>query len=436
MINPDTLNHLSDFADKKIDGVTKANYFWIQHLVQRMNATMTLTWENTWGYQDQNGTWNGMIGLLDRGQIDFGGTATFLIPQRLGVIDYIQLYTPVCSRFIFKKPPLSYVKNLFTLPFNRLVWYAISLSICAICGFLYLVLKWEWKHTRNKQSVFQYSGQLNNDPNLSDNLLILIGALFQQGSSYEPRNISAKIVILMLLILSLSLYASYTAKIVALLQSTTSSINTVQDLIKSGLKIGIYDVVYNRYYFQAVQDPMRKNFYKNYVENKTSIWMSLDEGIEKVRKGLFAFHADATASYSLIQETYEEEEKCGLHEFDYLNLLYPMLVLPLDSPYREIFRVGALWIKETGLQQRTNRRLFTQKPTCAGQTSFVSVGTIDCYAAFLIIFYGVFIALGFLLMELIHFQCSRYINSNQVKNVKSSVFETGTKMIGEVYNDE
>ena len=55
----------------------------------------------------------------------------------------------------------------------------------------------------------------------------------------------------MLLIAALSLYASYTANIVALLQSTATSINTPTDLMNSPLKLGIYDIVYNRYYFEV-----------------------------------------------------------------------------------------------------------------------------------------------------------------------------------------
>lgn len=35
-----------------------------------------------------------MIGLLDRGEIDIGGTATFFVSSRIGVVDYVQLYTP------------------------------------------------------------------------------------------------------------------------------------------------------------------------------------------------------------------------------------------------------------------------------------------------------------------------------------------------------
>lgn len=39
MQNPDTINHLTDFKYKTIDPITKANYIWVVHLVNRMNAT-------------------------------------------------------------------------------------------------------------------------------------------------------------------------------------------------------------------------------------------------------------------------------------------------------------------------------------------------------------------------------------------------------------
>ena len=73
------------------------------------------------------------------------------------------------------------------------------------------------------------------------------------GSSYEPYRVPSRIVTLMLLLAALSLYTSYTANIVALLQSTTDSIKTLADLLHSPLKCGTHDIVYNRYYFKVLR---------------------------------------------------------------------------------------------------------------------------------------------------------------------------------------
>jgi len=48
---------------------------------------------DSWGYRAENGSWSGMIGMLERREIDIGGTATFLVSERLSVVQYIQLYT-------------------------------------------------------------------------------------------------------------------------------------------------------------------------------------------------------------------------------------------------------------------------------------------------------------------------------------------------------
>lgn len=34
-----------------------------------------------------------MIGMLQRKEIDLGGTGMFFVSQRIGVVDYVQLYT-------------------------------------------------------------------------------------------------------------------------------------------------------------------------------------------------------------------------------------------------------------------------------------------------------------------------------------------------------
>lgn len=119
----------------------------------------------------------------------------------------------------------------------------------------------------------------------------------------------------------------------------------MQDLMDSGLNFGIQDIVYNRYYFGSFKDPVRNEFYKHFVENKTSVWTSLTEGVEQLHKGLYAFHVDTSCGYELIQQTFEENEKCGLHAIDYLKVLEPMLIIKRNSPYREIFRVTYVFIK-------------------------------------------------------------------------------------------
>lgn len=84
-------------------------------------------------------------------------------------------------RFIFRRPPLSYVSNLFTLPFSRGVWMASG--IFSILGFaiLYLAMKWEWHKVKDIPERQRLSGDLEGKPAGGDNFLIVLGAVTQQG---------------------------------------------------------------------------------------------------------------------------------------------------------------------------------------------------------------------------------------------------------------
>ncbi|XP_050462010.1 uncharacterized protein LOC126856989 [Cataglyphis hispanica] len=401
MTDPNTINHLTDFEDKLIDPVTKAGYPWMLHLANQMNATISFEISNSWGYRTENGSWSGMIGMLERREIDIGGTATFLVAERLGVVQYIQLYTQTGSRFIFRRPLLSSVSNIFILPFQRNVWTAIAVFLILVLCLLYLSIKLEYHRNKNAKSA-DYWKQLNpSKQTFSDNLLIILGAFAQQGYAYEPYRVSPRIVTLMLLFSSLSLYAAYTANIVGLLQSTTDSIKTLSDLLNSPLKLGAMDVVYNRYYFKSFQDPVRKAIVEQRIEPKgrKSNWMSIEEGVSRIKNELFAFHGEFGSVYQLMEDTYQEEEKCGLTEIDFLKVVYPLLVIQMQSPYLEIIKNGALKLEENGLKYREEHRLYMRKPVCSSQTSFITIGITECYFALVIMGYGILLTVIIFALE-------------------------------------
>ncbi|XP_029171879.1 probable glutamate receptor [Nylanderia fulva] len=402
--NPNTRNHLTDFKDKSIDAPTKAGYPYIFYLTKRMNATINIEFTNTWGYPTKNGSWNGMIGMLDRREIDIGGSAAFITPERLGVVQFIQLYTCTKVHFVFRKPLLSSVSNIFTLTFHRNVWIAIAVFLILVLCLLYLSIKWECYCNRNVTKSAAYWKQLNpSEPTISDNVLILLGAFAQQGYAYEPYKVSSRIVTLMLLLASLSLYAAYTANIVGLLQSTTNSIKTLADLYNSPLKLGAEDVAYNRYYFKIAQDPVRKAIAEQKIEPKgrKSNWMSVEEGVSRIRNELFAFQGELGTLYQLMEATYQEEEKCGLTEIDYLKVPEPLFVIQIQSPYLEIIKNGALKLREYGLKYRTEYRLFTKRPVCSSKTSFITIGFTEFNFALIIMGYGMLLATIVFVLELL-----------------------------------
>ncbi|XP_028158429.1 ionotropic receptor 75a-like isoform X2 [Ostrinia furnacalis] len=362
----DSINHLTDEVNDHIDTITKVNFPTTNHLLDFLNASRKYIFAETWGYR-VNGSWNGMTGYLLREEVEIGGSPMFFTSERISVVDYIASPTPTRSKFVFQQPKLSYENNLFLLSFRTSVWYSSTGLIFLLLLALFAVAVWEWK--KNSHHIYrkQDSGILR--ANFVDVIILIFGAICQQGSPVELKGSLGRVVMLILFLALMFLYTSYSANIVALLQSSSSQIRTLDDLLHSRLKFGVHDTVFNRYYFS----------------------------------GLFAFHMETGVGYKFVGKYFNEGEKCGLREIQYLQVIDPWLAVRKNTPYREMFKIGMKRIQEHGLQARENRLLYEKRPKCSGRESnFVSVSMVDCYPALLILSYGSLVSLTLLIFEFLY----------------------------------
>lgn len=141
------------------------------------------------------------------------------------------------------------------------------------------------------------------------------------------------------------IFTSYTASIVALLQSTSKSIQTLPDLLNSNMDLGVEETPYALHYFASQTEPIRKKIYETKVAppNEQPHFLNATHGISMMRKGFYAFHMVLQVGYKLIKQTFYEHEKCGLIEMTYLQDTYPMHAIPKNSPYKEIFKIRLLY---------------------------------------------------------------------------------------------
>lgn len=137
------------------------------------------------------------------------------------------------------------------------------------------------------------------------------------------------------------IFTSYTASIVALLQSTSKSIQSLSDLLNSNMELGVEETPYALHYFSTQKEPIRKKIYETKIAppNEKPHFVNSTYGVSMVRKGFYAYHAVLQVAYKQIKQTFYEHEKCGLIEVTYLQDTYPMHAIPKDSPYKEIFKI-------------------------------------------------------------------------------------------------
>nr|XP_022912415.1 glutamate receptor 1-like [Onthophagus taurus] len=396
----DTLNHLLDKRDGHIDSIAKVNYVFMLHLSNWLNVTMNYSIQSTWGYKNDIGAWSGMLGELTRKEAEIGGTPLFFTSDRIEIIDYIAMTTPTKSKFVFRQPKLSYITNVFTLPFQTRVWIASIFLVILIMLELYFILIWE----SHKLKLIKIESTDDLEPSLSNVSLLAISAICQQGSSVLPNTTPGRIITLFLFTSLMFLYNSYSANIVALLQSSSTSIQTLEDLLHSRLQVGVDDTVFNHFYFPNASEPTRREIYKQKVAQpgQPERYFPIEEGVRRMRQGLFAFHMETGAGYKIVGETFLEGEKCGLQEIQFLQVPDPWLAIQKNSSYKEILKIAFRKIYESGIQNREVSLLYTKKPVCTSRGStFVEVSIIDCYPAAAILAGGFIISIIILIFEIL-----------------------------------
>ncbi|CAH0579066.1 unnamed protein product [Chrysodeixis includens] len=215
----------------------------------------------------------------------------------------------------------------------------------------------------------------------------------------------------------LFIYTSYSANIVALLQSTSNQIRTLSDLLNSKLELGVEDVAYNKYYFSpayAARDPKLKAIYETKIAPKgTPNFMSIEEGVKKMQKKPFAFNMNLGVGYKIIASYFQEHEKCGLQEIDYIQGNHPWLSCRKTTPFVELYKVGLMRIQEHGLSDRENNLIYAKKPVCTSMGgSFGSVNMVDFYPVLLMLLYGMIFALALLAAEI-------FVHRRKQKNLRA-----------------
>lgn len=71
-------------------------------------------------------------------------------------------------------------------------------------------------------------------------------------------------------------------------------------------------------------------------ESKTTVKVKLTYFFQ----GLFAFHMEIGVGYKFVGKYFQESEKCGLKEIQYLQVIDPWLAVRKNTPFKEMFKIG------------------------------------------------------------------------------------------------
>lgn len=103
----------------------------------------------------------------------------FLTADRLPHVEFLAVTLEVKLGFIFRAPPLSYVSNIYYLPFNTVVWICSIVLVVVCTALTYIVYKFSKEDSKNLTT--------------SDFFLFGISNVCQMGSQLIPKTAAGKI---------------------------------------------------------------------------------------------------------------------------------------------------------------------------------------------------------------------------------------------------
>lgn len=166
------------------------------------------------------------------------------------------------------------------------------------------------------------------------------GAMCQQGTHLEISTTSGRFIVITAFLSGVAMFTSYSASIVAILQSPSHLIRDIDDLLASPLKLGLQEAGYNRYNYLVENITLLQRIYNQKVRPQGNSGWVYDPfaGVERIRTELYAFQVESASAYKAIAETYTEDEKCGLSEIHALRLAITTVTVERNSPYKELFK--------------------------------------------------------------------------------------------------
>lgn len=106
-----------------------------------------------------------------------------MMPERISQLEYISMTTSTRAAFVFRAPPLSYVANIYYLPFTAAVWICLIILMVVSMIVIYITYKLPKASTvaRHRQET------------VSDFFLLFMEIVSQMGSYFTPNKPSGRI---------------------------------------------------------------------------------------------------------------------------------------------------------------------------------------------------------------------------------------------------
>ncbi|XP_076113503.1 glutamate receptor U1-like [Mytilus galloprovincialis] len=382
----------------------------LKHLSEGLNFTYDLIGppDGNWGAELDNGYWNGMVGQLQRKEVDMVATALTVQSQREMVMDFTHPYYYEFSSILVKKSDPSETRWTKLLdPFSSTVFLFVGISVPA-CSFLIFFFE---KYNPFYGKVIQRR-KTRGLHHFSDSFYYMYGALLTHGGKHVPASSSGRTFLSCWWIFCIIIVATYTSNFVAFLTITKETLpfEGIQGLVGQNVfKWGtIGGSVYETIFKNSVLAE-RRSFWNGIVRSNITdpnvLSSDYDEQILKVLEGEYAFVWDN------IPMEISVAKSCELSIISTDIFSTYALGLPNNSPFQKVFSDGIMAVLEGGLIDLWMSKIWPKLHSCHELllTRAKPITIFDVQIALYLIGVGICLALLSLLTECFKRRCQRWL---------------------------
>ena len=317
----------------------------------------------------KNGEWNGMIRELLDHRADMAIADFTMTSARQGAVDFTLPFMNLGISILFKKPEDA-PPDLFSFlkPFSLEVWVYMATAFLGVSLLLYVISRlspYEWVSGHPCEDD---PDELENQFSLGNCLWFTVGSLMQQGSDLAPRALSTRTLASIWWFFTLIMISSYTANLAAFLTVSrmASPIENAEDLAKqTTIQYGCKSDGSTFNFFKTSNHSTYERMWSAMESIRPTVFVNSNtQGIERVKKGNYAYLAESTSI------EYEIQRNCDLMQIGgLLDQKGYGIATPPDSPYRGLLSEAILHLQESGrLAELKNKwwveRIIAQGITC------------------------------------------------------------------------
>ncbi|XP_063428109.1 glutamate receptor ionotropic, kainate 2-like isoform X1 [Mytilus trossulus] len=373
----------------------------LQELAHGLNFTyeMTAPSDGQWGIEGKNKSWTGLVGQLQRRDVDIVAAPLSIQTDRERVIDFTYPYFYESSAILMKKPDPNLTKwRTLIDPFSTTVLLCIFVSL-PICSFFLFFFEKYNPYYRKVEDRSKVRGLHH----FSDSFWYMYGALLTQGGEHMADSSSGRTLLSFWWIFCIIMMATYSGNLIAFLTVTKDKLPftdlsglVAQDKYEWGTQGGsVFEHIFKTSTLPEYQTLWNGIVGYNQTDNRVLSVLG-NVQIEKVIEGDYAYIGDKTYFDMIMVNNCD----LAMTLAEILQLQYA-IALPNNSPFTKMFSDEIISIHESGLLQIWKLRHWPKPGFCKGSLlkEPKAITLIDVQSAFYMIGIGIFVASFTLFIE-------------------------------------